>query len=102
MTTPVFAKRRLFGVLLATLLLLGSGVGVQARDYPDSRSKRQPQSAKPARISAGQAANIAQSATGAKVLAVKFQRGYYRVKLLRSNGVVFSARVDAYNGRIRR
>lgn len=102
MTKPVRVKKRLFGALLAALLLLSSGVGVQARDYPDAGSKRQERSAKPARISAGQAANIAQSATGAKVLAVKFQRGYYRVKLLRANGVVFSVRVDAYNGRISR
>ena len=102
MTKPVRAKKRLFGALLATFLLVGSSVGVQARDYPDARSKRQTQAAKPARISAGKAANIAQSATGAKVLAVKFQRGYYRVKLLRGNGVVFSVRVDAYNGRISR
>lgn len=99
---PAIVKKRLFGALLATLLLVGS-VGVQAaRDYPDANGKRQAQSAKPARISAGQAANIAQSATGAKVLAVKFQRGYYRVKLLRSNGVVFSVRVDAYSGRVSR
>lgn len=102
MTKPVSAKRRVLGALMASLLFFSSGVGAQVRDYPDSRSKRPAKSAKPARISAGQAANIAQSATGAKVLAVNFQRGYYRVKLLRSNGVVFSVLVDAYTGRIRR
>ncbi|MGI9287399.1 MAG: PepSY domain-containing protein [Pseudomonadales bacterium] len=102
MMKPTILKKRMLGALLVTLVLLVSSVGVQARDYHDANGKRQAQSAKPARISAGQAANIAQSATGAKVLAVKFQRGYYRVKLLRSNGVVFSVRVDAYSGRISR
>lgn len=98
----MFSNRRLLGALIASLLLVGGSVGAQARDYPDARGKRQAQAAKPARISAGQAANIAQAATGAKVLAVKFQRGYYRVKLLRSNGVVFSVLVDAYTGRLSR
>lgn len=101
MTKPAIAKKRLVGALLAVSLLLGGGVGVQARDYPEA-GKRHAQAKKPARISAGQAANIAQSATGAKVLAVKFRRGYYTVKLLRSNGVVFSVRVDAYTGRVSR
>lgn len=87
--------------MLAAVLLAGAGFAAQAQDY-NAANQRQAQATQPARISAGQAANIAQSATGAKVLAVKFRRGYYRVKLLRSNGVVFTVRVDAYSGRIRR
>ena len=89
------------GPLLAALLLAGAGFAVQAQEH-GAVKQRKAQAAQPARISAGQAANIAQSATGAKVLAVKFRRGYYSVKLLRSNGVVFTVRVDAYSGRIRR
>ncbi len=102
MTGPVLSKRRLLGALIASVLCLVDGVAAQSRDYPDSRNSRQSSPAKPARISAGQAANVAQSATGAKVLAVNFQRGYYRVKLLRGSGVVFTVQVDAYTGRIRR
>ncbi len=95
------AKTQLFGVLFASLLLLGSGAIAQARDSL-AVQKRQAQTAQTPRLSAGEAANIAQSATGAKVLAVNFRRSYYRVKLLRSNGVIFMVRVDANTGRISR
>ncbi len=96
----VYAKARLLA-FSASLLLLVIGVSVQARDYPEANN-RQTQTAKPARISAGQAANIAQSATGAKVLAVTFRRGYYRVKLLRNNGVILTVKVNADTGRMSR
>ncbi len=95
------AKIQLFGVLLASLLLLGNGAIAQARESPAAQ-KHQTQTAQPPRLSAGEAANIAQSATGAKVLAVNFRRGYYRVKLLRSSGVIFMVRVDANTGRMSR
>lgn len=96
----VYAKACLLA-FCASLLLPGIGVSVQARDYPEA-NKRQTQTAKSARISAGQAANIAHSATGAKVLAVSFRRGYYRVKLLRDNGVILMVKVNADTGRMSR
>ncbi len=102
MMKPVYAKARLLA-FSASLLLLGIGVSVQARDYPAAEAnKRQTQTAKPARISAGQAANIAQSATQAKVLAVTFRRRYYRVKLLRSDGVILTVKVNAVTGKVSR
>lgn len=100
MMKPIYATARLLA-LSASLLLSGIGTDVQARDYPEVNN-RQPLTAKPVRISAGQAANIAQSATGAKVLAVTFRRGYYRVKLLRNNGVILTVKVNADTGRMSR
>ncbi len=101
MLKTLATKTQLFGALIAAVLLFGSGTSVAARDYP-AALKRQPQAEQPPRISAGEAANIAQAATGAKVLAVSFRRGYYRVKLLRRNSVIITVKVDAKTGRMRR
>ncbi len=105
MKKTVGAKTQLFGALCASFLLLGIGATGQARAEPVAPKvvqKRQTQTAQPPRISAGEAANIAQSATAANVLAVKFRRGHYRVKLLRSNGVIIMVKVDANTGRVSR
>lgn len=53
-------------------------------------------------ISSGQAANIARNATGGKVLSVSPAGAYFRVKVLKRNGVVTNVRVNRTTGRVSR
>ncbi len=54
-----------------------------------------------ARISSAQAASIARSATGGKVLSVKPSQTAYKVKILKKNGVVSSVSVDKRSGQLK-
>ncbi|MFK7733661.1 MAG: PepSY domain-containing protein [Pseudomonadales bacterium] len=51
-------------------------------------------------ISSGQAANIARSATGGKVLSVSPNGDHFRVRILKSNGVVTNVLVAKQTGQI--
>ncbi len=51
-------------------------------------------------ISSGQAANIARSATGGKVLSVSPSGDYFRVRILKNNGVVTNVLVARETGQI--
>lgn len=51
-------------------------------------------------ISSGQAANIARSATGGKVLSVSPSGDYFRVRILKTNGVVTNVLVARETGQI--
>ncbi|MEM8499662.1 MAG: hypothetical protein AAF542_16690 [Pseudomonadota bacterium] len=51
-------------------------------------------------ISSGQAANIARSATGGKVLSVSPTGDYFRVRILKNNGVVTNVLVARETGQI--
>lgn len=51
-------------------------------------------------ISSGQAANIARSAMGGKVLSVSPSGDYFRVRILKNNGVVTNVLVARETGQI--
>jgi len=51
-------------------------------------------------VSSGQAANIARSATGGKVLSVSPSGDYFRVRILKTNGVVTNVLVARATGQI--
>ncbi len=73
----------LCGVLLMPLTATAHGEGFASRG-----------------ISSGQAANIARSATGGKVLSVSPSGDYFRVRILKNNGVVTNVLVARETGQI--
>ena len=51
--------------------------------------------------SSKQAAKVAQSRYGGKVLKVQNKKSGYRVKLIKTNGQIFSVYIDAKTGRVK-
>ncbi len=82
-----------FQALAATVVLCGALLlPVPANAQGDGFASRG--------ISSGQAANIARSATGGKVLSVSPSGAYFRVRILKNNGVVTNVLVARETGQI--
>jgi len=88
-SAPLFRAAMALSLLL---LLALSGTVLAQRDAQQGSTS----------VSSGQAANIARTATGGKVLSVSPAGNTYKVKVLKNNGVVTSVRVDRTTGKVQR
>ncbi len=88
-------------LILLFVATFSMGVNAQGNFVSVSITNKSTQSVKQLRVkSSRQAAQLAKSRFGGKVLKVQKQGSGYRVKLIKANGHIVSVYVDAITGRV--